>query len=299
MIDTADTIKTVRLSDNSVIRSWWLEGRVDSIDVNQIDGSIVTSESNVDGQYLGRVTIYPQNISPLFSDTVYITSVSRGGDLNYTLDSRFDYIRRKIWIADSGNHRVIKLNGDNYSTDVISDDLFYYPHSVAVNFNNGGVFVKAYNDLSMSGVSVYYLGSRGEEKVKFSVNNILGNSSSSSSSSSVGNSDSSSSSSMEENSSSSSGSISLPDMPHSRSMVFDYVRSRLWWVSGSKINLLDVRGKQVQVYDLRIDGYFSTRTVDVDLNTGNPFIVASDIHDKWFLVQMNRDNNKYLGFVTI
>jgi hypothetical protein len=82
-------------------------------------------------------------------------------------------------------------------------------------------------------------------------------------------------------------------------MAFDYVRSRLWWIDNFKVYLLDVRGMQIKTYNLRPDGYYGTRTVDVDLNTGNAFIVARDIHKEWFLIQMNRDNNKYLGFFNI
>jgi len=296
----SETIRTVKLTDNEAIvgRDIAVDSTIDSIDVNQIDGSIVTAESNSDGQYLGRITIYPQNWQLPTVNPTYLTSIPRGGYLNYTLDARFNHVRRKIWIADTGNHRVIKLNRDTYDTDLIVDDMFYYPYALSVNFNNGGVFIKAYADLDREEDVLYYLRSNGEAIVNFKFGRDNLESSSSSSSESA---DSSSSSTglSDDSSSSSSGVFVPPPMPSSRSMAFDYVRSRLWWVDGKKVYLFDVRGKQVNSYNLGAEGYAGTRTIDVDLNTGNSFVIASDVNDEWFLIQMNRDNNKFLGFVAV
>jgi len=299
----SETIKTLELVDNTVIadRDISVNGTIDAIDVNQVDGAIMTVESDSDGEYLGQVTIYPQNLELAIEDPKVITSVSRGGDLNYTTDARFDHIRRKIWIADTGNQRVIKLDRDTYATDLILNDFIYYPHSIVVNFNIGGVFVKGYTNLSQTENVIYYLKRSGEEIANFVFDTDDSASSSSSSSESVDSSSSSSGeySDSESSSSSSSGVIILPDVPSSRSMAFDYVRSRLWWIDGSKVYLLDVRSSQIKTFDLASEGLNSGLTVDIDLSTGNAFIVIKDNLSQWFIAQMNRDNNKYLGRIGV
>jgi hypothetical protein len=211
-----------------------------------------------------------------------------------TQDARFDHVRRKIWIADTGNNRIIKLN-NSYDTDLILDDIVYYPYSIAVNFNNGAIFVKGYSNLAQTDGIIYYLKRSGEEIANFRFNPDNFESSSSSSSESADSSSSSSGYVSETSSSSSTGMIIPPEVPSSRSMVFDYVRSRLWWLDSTKVYLLDVRGQEIKTFDLRSNGFYAVRTVDVDLNTGNAFIVAQDIHEEWSLIQINRDNNRYLG----
>lgn len=297
----SETIRTIELVNDSAIteRDLNADAVIDAIDVNQSDGSIMTVESNSNGEYLGRLTVYPQDLRYEGEDVIELTSVDRGGDLYYTLDGRFDHIRRKIWLADTGNHRIVKLNYNNYGTDIILDDLsIYYPHSLVVNFNIGGVFVKGYADEGRTDGIIYYLKSNGDElaNFKFTTDDFI--SSSSSSSDSLDSSSSSSDSFDDESSSSSSGIGNPPPMPSSRSMAFDYVRSRLWWLHDTKVYLLDVRSKQIKTYDLGLQGVLETRTIDLDLNTGNAFVVGVYTHGTK-LYQMNRDNNKYLGSIFV
>jgi len=293
----AETIRTIELINDSAIadRDISTTGVINAIDVNQVDGSIMTVESNSDGEYLGRIMVYPQNLELAIEDPKEITSISRGGDLNDTFDARFDHVRRKIWIADTGNNRVIKLDQDSYDTETILDDFIYYPHSIAVNFNIGGVFVKGYTDIEKTDGVIYYLKRSGEEIANFRFNPDNFESSSSSSSESADSSSSSSGENVNSSSSSSSGMIIPSNIPSNGSMAFDYVRSRLWWVDGTKVYLLDVRGMQVKTYNLRVNSLLAVTTVDVDLNTGNALIVGSGYVNQKVVVQMNRDNNQYLG----
>jgi hypothetical protein len=298
-----ETIKTIDLVNNEAIddRNISVSAVINAIDVNQSDGSFLTVESNSDGEYLGRVTVYPQDMGLAIENPHILTSVNRGGNLHYTADARFDYVDRKLWIADAGNHRVIKIDINTYDTDLIIDDLIYYPHSLAIDFSTGALFVKGYSDLSATNGIIYYLKRSGLEVANFdfSIEGLASSSSSSSidssSSSSQDNSSSSSSLSFSSITSSSSSGEYPPTLPSSRSMAFDYVRSRMWWVNESKVYLLDTRSNQIKSYNLQLNGFYSVRTIDIDLSTGNAFIIARDVHSEWFLVQMNRDNNQYLG----
>ena len=43
------------------------------------------------------------------------------------------------------------------------------------------------------------------------------------------------------------------------------------------------------------DGYSGSVSIDVELSTGNAIVIAIDIHDETFIVQINRDNSELLA----
>jgi len=282
-----DLIRSLDLTNNSVIslRDIQSDKWISSTDVNQVSGDFVITEPlDNDGTYGGRVVIYPASLEVEINEPIILTTFDRVGDLYYPLSAKFDYIRRKLWIADTGNDRVLKVNLNTYQVDIEIENI-YYPHAIAINLNNGGVFVKGYSAKNTVDAVVIYFRSNGTELVRFGFDEKELDSSSSSSSFS-GSLSSSSSSSIE---------ARIPDLPPSNSLAFDHVCSRVWWVFGTKIYMADVENEQVQVYDLRSDNFRNTQSITVELSSGNAFVIVQNVHDEDYLIQMSKDNNELLG----
>ncbi len=197
----------------------------------------------------------------------------------YPLDAKFDFLRRKIWIADTGNNRVLKVNLNTSQVDLTIDENISYPHALAVDFNTGDIFIKGYESSDMNNGAIFYYRKDGTllSTFLFNRNDIDSSSSSSSLEGSL-------------SSSSSSGSL-FPTMPSTKSIVFDHARSRVWWVDGVRIYMADIRNKQIQTYDIRSGGFTEAFSLSIEFSTGNAFVVVSDIHDDSFLIQVSRDNN--------
>jgi len=281
----SETIRTVDLTDNTITTSRDVIVSIapQAIDINQTDGTYAVVEPyDSNGGYNGRVVIYPQSpVSQIATSTV-LKTFNRVGSLYYPLDAKFDSLRRKLWVADAGNDRVLKINLNTNQADLNIDEGMEYPHALAVDLNTGDIFIKAYENYSLNHGAVFYYKSNGTLISTFSFNNSDLNVSSSSSS-------------FESFLSSSSG-TPLPVLPSSRSIVFDHVRSRVWWVDNIRVYMADVRNKQIQTYDLRNEGlYIDTISVNVEFATGNALVVAENIHTYRFLIQVNRDNNRVLA----
>lgn len=284
----SETIRTINLTNNTVIsdRDITSNQSICAIDVNQVDGSYVVVEPyNSDGSYGGRVVLYPQSLQS--SNSIVFQTFNRVGSLYYPRDAKFDYIRRKIWICDTGNNRVLKLNMDTNQIDLSIDENLIYPYAVAIDLNDGNIFIKGYQLYDLNYGSIRYCKKDGTLLATFFYNKADIESSSSSSSESSGN--------QTISSTSSSGNYPPTNLPSSHSIVCDSTRSRVWWVDGVKIYMMDIRNKQIQTYDVRNDHFYSVISIDIELSTGNAFVVAKDIHGEWFLIQMFRDNNLFLG----
>ena len=287
----SETLRTIDLNDNTTItdRDVTVSVAVNSIDINQTDGTYsVVEPYGTDGSYNGRVVIYPQSPVPQVSSPTILKTFNRVGSLYYPLDARFDYLRSALWIADTGNDRVLKVDLNTNQVNVNIDSGMIYPHALAVDFNTGGIFIKGYASYDLNKGSIFYYKKDGTLLSTFSFNRD--------------DTDVSSSSSSFEgtmSSSSSSGDIIIPALPSTRSMTFDHVRSRVWWVDNIRIYMADIRNKQVQTYDIRDDGYTEALSVNVEFSSGNAFVVVKDIHDDSFLVQVNRDCGVVLGMAYI
>lgn len=281
----SENIRTVNLSDNTIItdRDVLVDVAVRSIDINQTDGTYAVVEPMaLDGGFNGRVVIYPQSPVAETSSPIYLQSLNRVGDLYYPTDAKFDPLRRKLWIADTGNDRVLKVNLNSNQVDLTISNIVY-PHALAVDLNTGDIFIKAYESSNLNHGAVFYYRKDGVLNSTFLYNRDS-LSVSSSSSSFEGSMDSSSSS-----------GIMFPSMPSSKSIVFDHVRSRLWWVDAVWIYMADIRNKQIQTYNIRNSNFAETVNLDIEFSTGNAFVIVIDVHGDRYLIQMNRDNNNVLG----
>jgi len=281
-----DIIKTVDLNQDSIItnRNVANDKWISSVDVNQITGDfIVTEPLNDDGSYGGQIILYPQSLDIEIRESTSWTRFNRVGDLYYPLDARFDYVRNKFWVADTGDNIVFKIDIPTEDTDVIIENTLTYPHALVVNPNDGSIFVKGYTDVTLTNGIVYHFRSNGEviSSFQFNQDDVMSSSSSSSSNGLM-------------SSSSSSGTL-IPSMPSTRSIAYDHVRSRCWWIDGDRIYMVDVGNQQVNTYDITADSYSNPISVDIEVSTGNAFVVAQDASDNWVLIQMFRDNNSLLS----
>lgn len=300
----SESVKSLDLNVNDAIsgRNIASTRLVSSIDIEQTTGRYsLVQPYDVDGSYGGRVLIYPQSTQLGLESIIILRQFNYYGSLYYPLDAKFDYIRSKLWIADTGNHRVLKVDLKTYEVDVSVEDQLYYPHALAINLNDGSVFTKGFSDLGLSRGVVSYINRSGSQLARFEFGHEdLQASSSSSSSSQSSSSSSSSSINPIDTSSSFSSETVIPTMPSPYSIACDTTRSRGWWVYGTRVYMADTRNGQVQTYNLIDDLYYETESVDVELSTGNAFVVATNALNNRFVVQMFRDNNTLLasGYIT-
>jgi hypothetical protein len=235
---------------------------VQSVNINQTDGTFVTTEPIEND---GQIVIYPQSPNnPLYDVNIY-KNLTGYGDLYVPCDARFDYIRRKLWVADLGNSKIVQIETNDYTVKTIIEDIIL-PHSVIPELNLGGVFIKGFSGIN-TGI-IYYYQANGELDDYLTFPCALGRSST----------DVEVSTDFIEN------------LPIPTTMVYDHVRCRLWWTSASYVYMMDVRNRQIVQQDLS-PSYVDTRGLDVDLSSGNVFVTAKKSHGYWYLLQIFRDNN--------
>lgn len=270
IIKTIDFANKESISDRDVNYPFYA---ISSIDSNQVTGEILLTDSA-----MGSISIYPP--SPMsFDSSEFFMFFGVAGTLRQPHDAKFDYVRRKVWIADTGNDRVLKISPDKTNdVEVIIDDLFYKPFSISPNFNNGGCFIKAFSD-SKTGL-VIECSSDGEELSRYEYS-LDDNTESSSSSSESG------------NISSSSSSLDIISIAPSCNVKYDHVRKKIWWGNNSILYMVDQGNYQIKTFYL--SNYIDIKNLDIELNTGCVFVVATDIHEEDFVLQINRNNNLILA----
>lgn len=270
------SIQSVDLKNKSLIsnRSTFIfDGRlVKSINVNQLSGDYIVTEPLKNE---GQIVIFPQSPQTQSSLIKTYSTFSGYGSLSLPVDARFDFIRRKVWIADLGNSAVVKLNTNDYNYERSIGELTL-PHSVIPEINGGGVFVKSFID-SNTGLISYY----------DSNNDLRGF--------------------VEFPDELKTGSLNpdfsfdfIQSLPLTSTMAYDHVRFKLWWTSKWYVYCMDIRNNQVTEKDLR-PLYVDTRGLDIDFSSGNSFVVVQSNFGSWFLVQLFRDNRdlscwSYLDF---
>jgi DNA-binding beta-propeller fold protein YncE len=149
-VQNVDLYKDTSLASRDVLTN----DVVSSVDVDHTTGQVLITEPfHCAGFMGGTVTLRSQapnvqlwgmsNVSSLT-----FQSIPEHYNLYYPLDARVDYTHHKIWIADSGNNRVIKMDSVAESVEGIFEDQCVLPVAVIPDVNNGGVFVRAYKNAS-------------------------------------------------------------------------------------------------------------------------------------------------------
>jgi len=237
-----------------------------SVDVNTVDGSFLSTEPLLND---GSVIHYPQNPNNALYTTNTITNLPGYEALSFPLDAKFDTIRNKIWIADAGRSRIVSITSYDYSVIVTTENISI-PYAVCPDTNTGGVFAIGFISTSQSRMTHINTDGTVVSSIYFSSSFPFADF------------------------------IIVPNttfidaMPNTRSVAFDHTRSKVWWVSGTKVYTADTVSKTVSTYDLSAHAITDTLSIDIELTSGNAFITATDGSD-WYIVQMLKGNNKYMG----
>ena len=159
-------IKTIDLNSSSVItgRSTDPEAnRIRSFSMLQTDGSFVVS-----CPIINKVIWYPQSPNnpsyTLMQNIIEFTSFDDYGDLKWPMDAQVDSARRILYIVDSGNNNVLKI--DLNAQTIIKTYSINNPISVTVNPNTGDFFIRYILSDSKHGI-IYYKNDNIQENIEF------------------------------------------------------------------------------------------------------------------------------------
>lgn len=265
-------IKTINLNEKESIhnRNVSVNGsHVQSVNIYQTDGSFITTEP-----FNNRLIWYPQspnNVNnTLLGKWKTFDFFSGYGYLSFPLDARFDYVRRILWIADSGNQRILQINIDSGTvTNTINNG--YLSHSVILDINNGDVFIKSIKDKMTGIIEQYSVSCKLLNSFEFACNYGIAFEDIQKTNAFI-------------------SSIPLPS-----SMVFDNSRRRLWWTGDNYVYMADTLNKNIVANNL--NAYVMTRGIDIDCLSGNAFVIAARKlnNSQWHVVQISKDNNSVIS----
>tara|TARA_R110000824_G_C15232856_1_gene678970 strand:- start:20933 stop:22765 length:1833 start_codon:yes stop_codon:yes gene_type:complete len=268
----SNEIATVNVNNGSTLgnRSFNLDGDyIAAIDADHISGNFIVAKPIKNG---GTITLYPQNPNvperSVLGEIKDITQFTGYGEMEYPLDVKLDFVRRSAWVADTGNDRVLRVSLNNFGVSLNIENITI-PHALAVNPNDGSIFIKAYSSVSR-GV-VYHYDNLGNQLSEFYFDYTFP-----------------------------SGTLDLTltsdfakTMPHSSSIIFDHVKDRCWWTAENKIFMVDIKNKEL--ISQEVVGYQNGAGIDVDFSTGRAFAVFQTDSDDWEILQTDNDNNEILA----
>ena len=133
-----------------------LKVHVRTINLNQTDGNFVSALP-----LENSIVVYgqsPNSSNSWFGQSQTVTDLGIYGEFSFPLDAKFDYVRRKIWVADTGNNRMIELDYNSNSVDFEITNILY-PSALTINQSNGDIFVRGFSS-SSDGV-IYWMNKSG------------------------------------------------------------------------------------------------------------------------------------------
>lgn len=250
-----------------------------TIHVNQTDGNFVVANPNKN-----NILVYGQspNVSnSWFGSNKTISNLYDFGALSFPTDAKFDFVRRKIWVADTGNNRVLLIDHNTSRVDFEVNGL-NFPCAIAINQSDGDVFVRDFYDKD-NGI-IHWMNKSGQKQdsIKFQDNFI--------------------------NSTFTIEKITQDgyDLPSPSTMDFDHVRNRLWWTANNKLYMADMNCMQISDFDFSTYDIGDISPVEVEYDTGNVFVGAYPSEskitaDKRFstLIYMYKDNNYPIAIMDV
>lgn len=267
----SESIQTISLSSYAILpnRKVDVSGeQIRSIHLNQLTGDFAVAKPILNG---GKVVLYPQSPNnpsiSLMGSIKTLESFSGYGSLLMPLDAKFDNTRGKLWIADAGNRRTLKINVSNLLAEFSVSNMDI-PHALAPNLNSGGIFIKTFANFNRG--AIYYYAQNGVLQFSFDYQDLFDWP-------------------LFEPTMSNLDKIPLPS-----TICFDHRRSRLWWSALAKIYMMDMLNQQINYLDLTEDDFENTRGMDVDLDSGNLFATAIK-GQRWYALQIFRDNSEILS----
>lgn len=229
-----------------------------SIDMNQVTGDYAICNPSENS-----VNLYPQSTNSyittnIIGDNKSISSLGTFGDLTAPLDARFDSARGKLWICDSGNDRIIRMDSFSLVTDFMIEDVIF-PYSMAVNSNDGSIFIRGFIDGTNAVIYNYSYSGVLINKIDFIDRRY-------------------------------------DEMPPINMMSFDFIRNRLWWAIeptpyNSIILMWDLKNSQIVQLSINSETGRSLKplSIDIDINSGNA-IFSGLTSEQSYIFQIFRDN---------
>ena len=129
-----------------------------SLFINPISGNthiLSNKEKTADGDYIyGGDLIYysyfdkiSANLSITYNQSIY--------DLFGAMDMVVDYVRNRIWICDTLNHKIISINSKTNDIDyVFSSANYIFPSSLAIDVSSETIFARAYTSTTLEEVII-------------------------------------------------------------------------------------------------------------------------------------------------
>lgn len=131
-----------------------------SLFINYISGNmhiLSNKEKAISGDYIYGGDLIYYSYSNKVSVNLSITYNKDIYDLFGAMDMVVDYIRNKIWICDTLNHKVISINATSNEIEyVYSSGDYCFPSSLAIDVSSGTVFVRAYMSVTFKEVIIMF-----------------------------------------------------------------------------------------------------------------------------------------------
>jgi DNA-binding beta-propeller fold protein YncE len=96
--------------------------------------------------------LYPQSPQSSIYAPTELKTFDRVGSLYYPQDAKFDYVRGFIWIADTGNNRVLKVDLNTKKVRITIKSVIY-PYALTVDLNTGNIFIEYQSRGKLSGIA--------------------------------------------------------------------------------------------------------------------------------------------------
>ena len=126
-----------------------------SIFINPIYGNtyvLRNKEKTLDGDYIyGGELVYYSYFNKIFANLT-LTYNQSTYDLFGSMDMAVDYVRNKVWICDTLNHKILAINSQTNVIEYIFLSDYIFPSSLAIDISSGTVFVRAYVSTTLAEV---------------------------------------------------------------------------------------------------------------------------------------------------
>jgi hypothetical protein len=270
----SDLIRTLELNNLELIthRDISQNELIRSLNIDQVTGNFAITKPLNTTQPL---VIYPQSpnnpLASFIGKVRYLCNFTGHGSLDFPLDAKFDFIRSKLWVADSANNRVLQLNSSTFNVGLEIKNIVL-PCVICPNINSGGIFVKAFINKNQ-GVIYHY--DDGGTLLTTAVYDLI----------------------YPLNSIAVIRTAAFIDtLPLSASMAFDHTRNHLWWTNNGIIYMMDTGNRQIITNNIYTDNYVDSRGIDIEFETGNCFvIVAKNVTNQYWALQISNDNSEILS----
>lgn len=108
------------------------------------DGDYIYGGDLIYYSYVDKVSV---NLSIIYNKLVY--------DLFGAMDMVVDYVRNKIWVCDTLNHKILSINTQTNEIEyVYSSGDYCFPSSLSIDVSSGMVFARAYETTTLKEVII-------------------------------------------------------------------------------------------------------------------------------------------------